>query len=484
MRARCPGRPPCVLHPRRSALPGMAVLLVLASCRGSDELRAPAPEVAEEESALSSLPPSLLVAPVVVDLAPAMAALEEAVPRRFGSLDERHPHPTNGRIHVAFEVERSPFTWSMVGDTATLTATLRYRGRGWYDPPLAPEVSASCGTSNTEDDRPRARLTLVSPLSVDPAWHLRSEARLAALEPASGEPEDACTVTVFGIDVTERVMRAARGFLEGHLSRVDEEVARVDLQTRLQGVWERLLEPHELTDQVWLQIAPTSVSLGEVRGEGTQVRLGLGLGATPRLVLGPEPLWERAPLPELGGEVGDAGLRILLEARAEYEEAGARITEALAGASRSWGGRTLRLETATLRGVGGGKVALGVRFAGDARGEIFLVGTPALDAEARVITVPDLEFDLETENLLARSAAWVVRPELRRVLREAARIPVDDLLTFGKEQLHRGLNRELSDEVRMEGEVVGAELLAVRATLDHLQLHVAAEARATLEVRH
>jgi 16S rRNA G966 N2-methylase RsmD len=493
-----PETPPVTDRPRRRAGGAKRSLLLplllagaaagsgvaLAGCGGDDELRAPAPAVQDESDALPGLEPSLLVAPVLYDLAPAVAAMERAVPRTFGSLEERHPHPTHDRVTVAFEVERSPFTWSMVGDTARITTTLRYRGRGWYDPPLAPEVSASCGTSDREDDRPRAVVTLASPLTVDASWRLRSRARLTTLVPASDSEEDACTVTVFGIDVTDRVLEAARGFLEGHLHRVDDEVAGVDLKSRLQGVWDRLLEPHELTDEVWLQILPTTVSLGAIEGVGGQVRLGLGLGATPRIVLGPRPSAEALVLPELGRGTPQEGLRILLEGRANYREAGERITKELEGAHREWGGRTLHFREATLRGIGGGKVALGVRFDGDATGEIFLVGTPALDPDTRVITVPDLDFDLETENLLARSAAWIVRPELRRVLRAAARIPVDDLLDFGKEQLHRGLNRELSDEVRMEGEVLGAELLAVRATVDHLQVHAAAEARATLVVSH
>ena len=474
-------------HPRVGvlllAIP-IALGLAATACGETQELRAPAPEIRGESDPLPALEPSLLVAPVLYDLAPAVEALEREVPRTFGSLDERREHPSNDRITVAVEVERSPFAWSMEGDTARLSATLRYRVRAWYDAPLVPEVSASCGTSDTEDDRPRATVTLTSPLTVDASWRLRSEARLATLEPASDEDEDACTVTLVGIDVTDRVMAAAEGFIEDHLHRVDQEVAEVDLKSRLQDVWERLLEPHELTDDVWLQILPTSVALGEIQGDGDRVRLGLALGTTPQIRLGPRPEWKVTSLPELGEGIPGDGLRILLEARADYPEAGERITEELGGTSREFSGRTLRFLEASLQGIGEGKVALGIRFDGDARGKIFLVGTPELDLDAGMITVPDLDFDLETENLLARSAAWIARPQLRSILREAVRIPVTDLLGFGEEQLHRGLNRELSDEATLEGEVLSTELLGVRATVEHLEVHAAATARTILSVSH
>jgi 16S rRNA (guanine966-N2)-methyltransferase len=469
--------------------PGMPALVLaagllggLAGCDRGTSLNAPPPDVTAESEELPDLPASLLQAPVVYDLRPAVEALEREVPLTFGSLEERHEHPSRERVHVAFEVERGPFEWSFVGDTVRLSTTLRYRGRGWYNPPLAPEVSASCGTSDDEDNRPRAVVTIVSGLGVDADWKLRSRARIEGIRAASDDDADQCNVTIFGIDVTERVLSAAAGFLANQTDRIDREVAGIDLKGRLQRPWERLLEPHELTDQVWLQIAPAAVSLGEVWGEGNQVRISLGLVAHPRIILGPEPAWAPVPLPALGSEVPGEGLRILLEARAHYDQAGARITEELEGTELTWGGQTLRFRSATLRGIGGGQVALGIRFDGSARGEIFLVGTPELDLVAGEVHVPDLEFDVATADLLARSAAWIVRAEVRRKLREVARIPVADLMALAGEQLHRGLNRELSDEVRMEGAVGSAALLAVRATVDALRIHATADATATLLV--
>ena len=468
-------------HPPTLFLALALGVVALAGCDRTPRVDAPEPEPGEELADDAPLLLSLLRAPVLYDLAPAVEAMEEAVPRTFGSLEERIAHPDNDRVHVAFEVERSPFRWALNGDTARIETTLRYRGRGWYDPPLAPEVSASCGTGDDEP-RPEAVLTLVSPLSVDADWRLRSSTRVEGIRPASDDPSDQCTVTVFNIDVTERVLSAAEGFLASNASRIDEEVAKVDLEGRLQGVWERLLEPIELTDDVWLQIRPSTVSLGEIRGEGDRVSLAIAVGAEPRLVLGPRPGWAPAVLPRLETGVRGEGLRILLEARGRYAEAGERLTRALEDRDFEWGGQTFRIREASLQGIGNGKVALGVRFEGSARGRLFLVGTPELDREAGEIHVPDLEFDVETLNLLMRSAAWIARGDLVRILRREARLPVADLMDFAREKLDEALNRELSDQVRLEGEVLSAELLGVRATAGGFQVRAAAEARATVIV--
>jgi 16S rRNA (guanine(966)-N(2))-methyltransferase RsmD len=467
----------------RTALLAGALAFGAGACDRTPRLEAPVPEVVGELDAPPPLEASYLGAPVLYDLKGAVEALEREVPRSFGDLSERLPHPSNGRVHVAFEAERGPFEWSLVGDTARLSTLVTYRGRGWYDPPLAPEVSASCGTDD-EGPPPRAVVTLASPLTVDEGWKLRSRTRVVEIRPASDDPRDQCTVTIFDVNVTERVLSAASSFLAGQSERIDAEVARVDLAGRLSGAWDRLHEPVELTDDVWLLVSPSAVSLGRIRGEGDRVWLDLGITAHPRLVLGPEPGRAAIPLPPLdrGAGAEGGGLRILLEARGHYEEAGRRLTRELEGEELSWAGQRFRFRSASLRGIGGGRVALGIRFDGSARGEIFLVGTPELDPEGGEIVVPDLDFDVATLNLLMRSATWIARDELLRTLRERARLPVSELMGYAAEKLDEGLNRRLSDQVRLEGAVEGTELLGVRATVEALHLQAAADARAVLIV--
>lgn len=463
-------------------LPALGLLVAAPGCNLRPELRAPPPEVTDDLEAPAPLPPSHLAVPVMFDLASVMEALEREVPRSFGDIRERVPHPTNGRMHVAFEAERSEFDWELVDESARLSATLRYRGRGWYDLPLAPEVSASCGTASDRDDRPAATLTLNSPLTLGADWRIRSRARVERIEPAAPAASNQCTVTVFGIDVTERVLNAARGFLDSNSGRIDREVARIDLVARLQSVWDRLSDPHELTDDVWLEVRPLRVAFGGFRGEGTRVRIHLGLTASPRIVLGPEPKREHTPLPplELGG-VGE-GLNILVQGRAHYEEAAALLARELKDTELRWAGQRFRIREISLEGIGGGQVALGIGFGGSARGHVFLVGTPEIDAVTGEIHVPDLELDVASESLLMRSAAWIAQGELVRILRARARIPVAHVMEMATEQLDRGLNRRLSDEARLEGEVLTTELLGVRATRQALEVQAAATARATLHV--
>ncbi len=454
--------------------------LFLAGCDRTPEVRAPAPET-EPDLEVPSLPPAFLAAPVVYDLTSVIEALEASVPSTFGDLEERMGHPDNDRVEVAFEVQRSPFEADIRGDTARITAMLSYRGRAWYNPPLLPTVSASCGLGEDEEP-PRAIVTLVSPLSLDRDWILRSQARVESVEAVSEAERDQCRITPLNIDVTGTALGAVESTLERRTDEIDERVAGVDVRSRLQGVWHTLEESIELTDDVWLRVNPRGVTRGRTLGEGTILTVEVAMEAFPAITLGDRPDDTLSDLPPLeAGEVSDAA-RIHLEGRAEYPAAGRLLTRELQEREVELSGRLIRIREVSLRGVGAGRVALEVDFTGSARGRIFLVGTPAIDHERGEIHVPDLDFDLETRNLLVGGMAWIAHDRLVEFLRERARIPIAEVMGPAREQLLRGLNRELSDEVRVEGEVLSTRLLRVIAVEDGLRVHAEAEARATFHV--
>lgn len=446
------------------------------------EVEAPAPQVVEVDPEVEELPETLLAAPIDYDLAYVIARLEETLPTRFGDIDDRSPHQDSDRVEVAWEAERDALVAEMRGNTAILSTTLTYAGQAWYDPPILPAVRASCGM-DPDDPRPRVRIRLRSRIGLDQNFTLRSEVGVDTVEAVTDEDRDRCRITPLGIDVTGTVLAAVTTVIEGRADEIDQEVADVDLRDRLQGVWHKVERPIELTDDVWLQLQPRGLIHGGTRGDGLELTLDVGMLARPLIILGPRPENEPTKLPGLqSGEVPTDAL-IHLEGRIHYEEAGKRLTRELQDREVELGANLIRIRSIELRGVGAGRVAMEIRFEGSARGRIFLVGRPVLDTVAGELHVPDLEFDLETRNLLVGGLAWIAQDALLEALRDGARIPLEDLLDPLREQFERGLNRDLGDEVSVEGEAGAIRLHRVVALRDYLLVQAEGEARARLQVR-
>jgi hypothetical protein len=455
--------------------------LALTACERKTELEAPPPHTSADVDSLPAMPPSLLEVPLTYDLTPIVAQLEKAIPRTFGDLEKKQAIPGNDRMHFAYAAQRDPFTVSLDGNTARIRAVIHYAGRGWYNPPLAPEISASCGTN---DERPRAIIELTADLSLTPEWRLRSRSRVGQVAAFSEEKRDQCRITFLKMNVTDNVTDAARKQLQAQTKDVDARIAALDLRSKFEEWWKVIAMPIRLTDSVWLQINPIRVSKGETGGQKKILNATIGLSAAPRIITGARPVTVAQPLPPLDPAVvaGD-GFHILMEAALDYDMASTLMTEQLAGKRIEAARRYVEVKSVRVLGIGGGHVALELRFAGTTSGRVFFVGTPTYDTRTDQLYVPDLDYDVASADAVVHGLSWMNHDEIRDFLRSKARWPVGGLLVQARTTLLGGLNRELSPGVRMSGEVTHVEALGVHAGLRAVMVRAHADGTVRLDVR-
>jgi hypothetical protein len=237
------------------------------------------------------------------------------------------------------------------------------------------------------------RITLVTSARLTSNWRLRTRTRLAELAPVSQDARDKCRITIFRIDITNRLTGALRGLVERQLATLDRNIARLDTPERFQSLWHTMQRPIRLTDSIWFTINPRSAQLGAVTNDSGRVVANLRLGAAPRIITGARPndstLLTAIP-PLTFGTDDERGLHVPLEAIFSYPVASELLRKGMIGRSNTVSGRRISVADAELLGIGGGRVALGVRFAGAVNGTVYLSGTPRLDTLTRQVYVPDL----------------------------------------------------------------------------------------------
>lgn len=426
---------------------------------------------------LPSMPVSIVDAPISYALEPALTALEQAVPRRFGSLDRRVQIASNKRQQVAFAATRTPFAVTFDGERLTLSTTVSYTGRGWYKPVIGPTLSASCGTDNVP---PRLHVVLTTDIALNPAWVLKSQTRVTSLRAASTAARDACVVTFLKVDVTEQVVRAIRPLLASKLPALDRKIAAFDVRTRVEKWYGMLQRPIRVRDSLWLDLAPEQLRLGKFSLQDSALVATIRLYAHPRLVAGPQPNDPKAPLPPLSPalkEVGDSA-RIRIEGLLPYDVLSATLSRQLIGRKFRRFGRSVRLDSLVVSPLDDGRVVLAARVSGDISGTAYLVGTPQLDQATRALIVPDLDFDVSTSNALVQGLAWLRKGDMVVQLRKQARFPLDTILEETRAKVEGALNRDLTSGVELSGTVRTGKLLDV---LVHPRwLVVRAEAAGTL----
>ncbi len=475
-----------------------AGLLKVQSERGM-RVAPPAPRAGVEVQPLPPLPPSELDLMLVYHAGDLLEQVETNVPLQFGDVEVRHEHPSIPGLGYAFEAERDRFEVGVTADTLHLSTILRYEGHGWYDPPFLPQVSGGCPARGVgpaaplrggalPDLRPRARVTLSTPLHLDSDWALATEIDVAALEPLSAGERDRCRITQFQLDLTDWLMLLVREMLEDLTSELDRQAAEVDVRPALAEPWLQLHRPMPVAEGFWLRLAPEGVRRGPLRvategGGPPTVHLPLQLQVRPLLSDAPPFAEQVTALPELEeGPVGGERFRIVAESRLSYPLLSGLLATELEGREFSERGRTVRIRGAEVRGLGDGRLLLELDVDGDVRGRLFVVGTPSHDAEANEIHLPDLEVHVATRNLLVQMAAWALRTGLVDDLQARARWPLADVLSQAAVAVGTALDRQLGPDTWLSGQVTGLEVNALQAARDALVVRVEVEGSARLEL--
>jgi hypothetical protein len=290
-------------------------------------------------------------------------------------------------------------------------------------------------------------------------------------------------VTVFKIDVTDRVINATKDALEKQRPLIDRKISSINLRPRFENYWHLLEQPIRLTDSVWLLIRPSAVRMGETVGVKRTLVTALGFSASPIVVTGKRPTVMLTSLPPLNPAAVGNGLHILMEGVIGYDLATDLLEKHIVGKTFERGGQKLEISQARLFGIGSEKVALELRFKGNVKGRIFLVGTPRYDPGTNELYVPDLDYDAGTNALLVRGLEWVKHNDVRDFIRANARWSVGNVMQTAKEQLAKGLNRELAKGVLLAADVNQVQGLSVNARRTAIRLRAQADANARLTVK-
>ena len=439
-----------------------AVLIGSAGC-GGDKVAPPVPKATTAwVDSLPPVPTSFLDVPVRYNLTRALAWLESAVPIIIGNIDQRRRAPGNSRLRYSYQLRRRPFKVDIEGRTATLAADFDYQVRAWYNPPLLPEIGASCGTDE-DKPRPRAQLMVRTNVELTDQWRLRPRTRAFA-HPLTRAERDECKITAFKIDVTDKVLGAARAALQQELAEFDRRLSAFDLPSEASHVWKVLSEPIKLTDSLWLVINPTTVRIGLLTVRHDTLVTTVGLSATPRVLGGARPEVTPRPMPPPEDSTSRPPILYLLaEGRMPYDVASAVLSRELRGTNIQVAGRRLVVDSLHLLGVGDGRVAVGLAVRGAARGTLYAVGHPVLDTATAELYMPDLIYDVGTRDLLVGTLSWLASGTIEEFLRNQVRIKMAPVIEEGRQLLERELNRDLLAGVTLKTKVQSGRVFGVRA---------------------
>ncbi|QJW90672.1 DUF4403 family protein [Spirosoma taeanense] len=298
------------------------------------------------------------------------------------------------------------------------------------------------------------------------------------------------TVSLIGINIP--VTNIVGSMIDKNLGSItktlDQQIRRnVDLKTPVLKAWNMLREPYLISEKyrTYFQVVPKRVLITPLRFEGHTIRATIGIEGYTLTTTGDKPDVKPAvSLPDLTvvPQVKD-DFQIGLLSEASYQEA-ARL------ASEEFVGKTFKFSedrysiTITSMDMFGQNESLIIKagLKGTVNGDIYLRGRPYYDAQEQTISLKDLAYDLDTRNVLQRSASWLLQGTFARTLQKQLTIPVGSQLADMQKLLQERLkNNQLAKGIILNGRI--DEIRPDQVYLTPTALLAVVHARGRIDVR-
>jgi hypothetical protein len=285
------------------------------------------------------------------------------------------------------------------------------------------------------------------------------------------ETVDPCEITVFSFDATSKLRKEVTGVLKDLEKTIDMEIASIDIKSQLQEVWKLLNESSEIKGYGFMSLQPKALSLSDLRFENKTAYVDLNLLVQPTFTT-EKPPQKDAKLPSLSEHKKIKGFDIELDAIANYDSLSSIMTKAIDGQSLTIKNYEVIFKKLEVHGASSKQLQLKLEFEGKKRGILYFIGTPVFNDETQTISFPDLSFDLESKNLLLKSAKWLFNDKITNVMREQAVFNITPYMEDLKVTLQQELNTELTKGVILKGTTSTLELKEIFPGKDALLLRI------------
>lgn len=497
----------------------LSFLLPLTSCSDTDfVVRPPAPEkLSTIENPIVGTTDSVISVPVQLELSPFLQTVndQKMVPKKFDHWGSFIKHPKG--VEYKYYAERDDFSiersgsqhmggdesgmsngglslknwWKGIelsGASLSVSAPLRYK-IGVHPHSQNGDAPAQCGDGSEWPKR--AALNGNIAMTMTPNYGVS-----AALRDVTANPIDLCRVRIADLDLYPVVNAKLSDQVKGGLSQAVSQLNALTVKPHMEEVWSALRTPIPLELDVWLLLNIDKVKHGGFSGDGHVVNDTLQVTANPTIVRGAEPSATPAGLPQLetepvspefrgvadvqgdypGGRPSSKGFHVLVDTEVDYGTLSKSLSSRLRGKRVVNKGNYIQMTGATISGLGGNQVLVRVDFTGDARGHVYLIGKPEINAMTQTVFLSGLRYDSKTTHLLQTAVPdWFYHAPLREAITPELVLGVTPMTDRVHNLLKTGLNRTLSPTVSIQGTVTSMQGVAVFADVDALRVRAMSE---------
>jgi hypothetical protein len=408
--------------------------------------------------------------PIQINLKPIFALAERNVGKEFASPD--YPDgwvQANCTTRFKYHFRRSPLRMSMQGTTLDLLFTGFYQIVGSTrlcsgKTALSP-WSPGCRCGFDEPER-RVDIGFKGRFALQPNYILQT--LITRSEPVA---KDKCEVCFWGHDVTKEVIAGLTIQLETARKAMQDSFGLFNLRPYIQQAWNMLNQPYYIPAIGYFSLHPKRLRMQNINATKDLLNINIGISATPVVTFQKEAT-KITPVPDMTASASPGGFSVFLEAALQYDSLSRVVNGYMAGKrfdlSEGILAKHIVVKEVTVASNSQAQMLIKVDFTGSFNGTAFFTGTPVYNGATKTIEVQDLDYDLQTKNVLLKTAKWLFSGKIETELKKNTAINLTSYFETAQASLNSYLNKEWTKGIKGAGSVKELKVISVEPLPQHI----------------
>ncbi|HYJ38321.1 MAG TPA: DUF4403 family protein [Chitinophagaceae bacterium] len=408
-----------------------------------------------------------------------MSRMEIMVPKEFTS--DNWPDYTQSSCDFRYKYKfiRTPIRFSIINNQASIAFGGNYQIAGSrsvcaFGQTVAPWISGSCGFGN--EPLRRVNINMNSWVNFLADYKIRTRTEMTQLIPI-----DKCQVTLLNTDMTTEVMDSIKASVASFAHILDSSVAALDFSNTLKMVTEKSSRKIPMSKYGFLQVRPMSVRISPISQVNDTLIMTAGVSGYAELTSDTTTLSNISVFPSLRTIPSKEGIAIYANSHFGYAFLSKIITDTIKDKVFEMEGQTFVIKNVSISATPQRQLEIRIGFTGSRKGTFILYGRPVLNIEKQTISIPDVNYDIMTKDILLNVGEKLFRSRIINSIKEKAVVDIPALIEKNRPQLDAQFNRPITNkfytrgrlqEIRLTGLVIGTDALHIQTSIKaNLQLY-------------
>ncbi len=315
---------------------------------------------------------------------------------------------------------------------------------------------------------------------ITPDWRLRTEIYYQGLSDLLSEEVGIGPMKFKPRSIVEGITQPVQKILSDLIAQKINE--QFPLKAQVAKVWNTAQKPILLDKNynAWLKLTPREIMMYPMYAQNNRVRMSVGISTLAELVVGPEPASPSPqPLPNLKlVSAFDKSFRIALNADLPYKDILAIASPLLINKKFDSDGKSIVIKDFELYG-NGDKLVVKLQTQGSVEGIFYLTAKPVFNPQTDVFSVDDVDFDMQSKDLLLQTADWFLHSSIRGIIQEKLNSNLTGQLEKSRQTAEKALARvQLVDHVFLKGDIKSLKFSDMIVQKDKISIQVYTEGEA------